>query len=267
MSYDNILFEIADSIARLTLNRPDKLNSFTAAMHEEIRDALEQVRTTTQAREGVRVLLLTGAGRGFCAGQDLGDPAMAPEGAAGDLGEAVERYYSPLVRSLRALPIPVVCAVNGVAAGAGANVAFACDLVIAKRSAIFLQPFSKLGILPDTGGTYFLPRLVGTARAMGLVMLGEKLSAQQAADWGLIWRCVDDEAFAGETDTLLKHLASAPTLALARTKQAIYASADATLEQQLQHERDAMRELGLSEDVREGVDAFRNKRAPVFHGR
>ncbi len=264
MSYSNILFEMTGGIARLTLNRPEKLNSFTAAMHEEIRDALRQVHTATENGQGVRVLLLTGAGRGFCAGQDLGDEAM---GASGDLGEAVERYYSPLVLSLRALPIPVACAVNGVAAGAGTNLAFACDLVIATRSASFLQPFCRLGILPDTGGTYFLPRLVGTARAMGLAMLGEKLSAQQAADWGLIWKCVNDEAFLSETESLVAHLASAPTLALARTKRAIYASADATLEQQLRHERDAMRELGFSEDVREGVDAFRNKRAPVFHGR
>lgn len=278
MSYRNITFDIAAGIARLTLNRPDKLNSFTAAMHEEVRDAISRMQTDA----GVRVLLLTGAGRGFCAGQDLGDPdlgdpdlndralgdrAVAPGGATVDLGKSVERYYAPLVRSLRALPLPVVCAVNGVAAGAGANLAFACDLVIAKRSASFLQPFCKLGLLPDTGGTYFLPRLVGTARAMGLAMLGDKLSAQQAADWGLIWRCIDDEAFATETETLLTHLANAPTLGLARTKQAIYASAQSTLEQQLEHERNAMRELGFSHDYREGVDAFLNKRTPVFDGR
>lgn len=263
MSYQNITLDIAAGIARLTLNRPDKLNSFTAAMHEEVRDAISRVQTGA----GVRVLLLTGAGRGFCAGQDLGDRAVAPGGAPVDLGESVERHYAPLVRSLRALPLPVVCAVNGVAAGAGANLAFACDLVIAKRSASFLQPFCKLGLLPDTGGTYFLPRLVGTARAMGLAMLGEKLSAQQAADWGLIWRSIDDEGFAAETETLITHLANAPTLGLARTKQAIYASAQSTLEQQLEHERNAMRELGFSHDYCEGVDAFLNKRTPVFDGR
>jgi 2-(1,2-epoxy-1,2-dihydrophenyl)acetyl-CoA isomerase len=161
----------------------------------------------------------------------------------------------------------VVCAVNGVAAGAGANLAFACDLVLAKRSASFLQPFCKLGLLPDTGGTYFLPRLVGTARAIGLAMLGDKLPAQQAADWGLIWRCVDDDTFAEETEKLVAHLAGAPTLGLVRTKQAIYGSAQATLEQQLKVERDAMRELGFSEDYRDGVEAFLNKRTPVFHGR
>jgi 2-(1,2-epoxy-1,2-dihydrophenyl)acetyl-CoA isomerase len=263
MSYENIQFAITTGVARLTLNRPDKLNSFTAAMHEEIRDALARVRTET----GVRVLLLTGAGRGFCAGQDLGDRAVAPGGAAVDLGDSVERYYAPLVRTLRGLPLPVICAVNGVAAGAGANLAFACDLVLAKRSASFLQPFCKLGLLPDTGGTYFLPRLVGAARAIGLAMLGDKLPAQQAADWGLIWRCVDDDTFVEETEKLVAHLASAPTLGLVRTKQAIYGSAQATLEQQLKVERDAMRELGFSEDYREGVEAFLNKRTPVFHGR
>jgi 2-(1,2-epoxy-1,2-dihydrophenyl)acetyl-CoA isomerase len=262
MSYENIQFEITAGVARLTLNRPDKLNSFTAAMHEEVRDALARVGTET----GVRVLLLTGAGRGFCAGQDLGDRAVAPGETAMDLGDSVERYYGPLVRSLRGLPLPVVCAVNGVAAGAGANLAFACDLVLAKRSASFLQPFCKLGLLPDTGGTYFLPRLVGTARAIGLAMLGDKLPAQQAADWGLIWRCVDDDTFVEETEKLVAHLASAPTLGLVRTKQAIYGGAQATLEQQLKVERDAMRELGFSEDYREGVEAFLNKRTPVFHG-
>jgi 2-(1,2-epoxy-1,2-dihydrophenyl)acetyl-CoA isomerase len=262
MRYENILFEMTNGIARLTLNRPEKLNSFTTVMHEEVRSALDQVGPEA----GVRVLLITGAGKGFCAGQDLGDRAVAPGGAAVDLGESVVRFYAPLVRRLRALPLPVVCAVNGVAAGAGANLALACDLVLAKRSASFLQPFCKLGLLPDTGGTYFLPRLVGTARAMGLAMLGDKLPAQQAADWGLIWRCVEDDAFSDETEALLVHLASAPTLGLARTKRAIYGSAQCSLEQQLQIERDAMRELGFSEDYREGVDAFLNKRTPVFHG-
>jgi len=265
MSYENVILRLEDGIARLTLNRPDKLNSFTIAMHDEIRDALKRVREGIEADDGVRVLLLTGAGRGFCAGQDLGDSAMAPVG--GDLGEAVERHYAPLVLSLRTLPVPVVCAVNGVAAGAGANLALACDLVLAKRTASFLQPFCKLGLLPDTGGTYFLPRLIGTARAMGLAMLGDTLTAQQACDWGLIWRCVDDEAFSDETEALLAHLASAPTLALARTKWAIYFGAEATLEQQLHHEREAVRELGFSEDFREGIAAFLSKRSPVFRGR
>lgn len=263
MSYHNILFEMRANVARITLNRPDKLNSFTAAMHEELREALSQVSATPE----LRALLITGAGRGFCAGQDLGDRAVTPGGKAVDLGNSVERYYAPLIRSLRSLALPIVCAVNGVAAGAGANLAFACDIVLAKRSASFLQPFCKLGLLPDTGGTYFLPRLIGTARAMGLAMLGDKLPAQQAAEWGLIWKCIDDEAFEAETEKLLTHLSTAPTLGLVRTKQAIYASLQSTLDQQLEIERDAMRELGFSQDYREGVEAFLNKRTPEFHGR
>jgi 2-(1,2-epoxy-1,2-dihydrophenyl)acetyl-CoA isomerase len=263
MSYANITFEINGGIARLTLNRPDKLNSFTSAMHEEVREAVARVGSEPR----VRVLLLTGAGRGFCAGQDLGDRAVAPGGDAVDLGQSIERYYAPLVLALRALKLPVLCAVNGVAAGAGANLALACDIVIAKKSASFIQSFSRLGLLPDTGGTYWLPRLVGTARAMGLALLGEKLTAVQAAEWGLIWTCFDDEVFEAETEKLLAQLAAAPTLGLARTKHAIYASARATLEQQLLTERDAMRELGLTADYAEGVQAFLARRAPVFHGR
>ena len=263
MSYDNIVLDISNGIARLTLNRPDKLNSFTAAMHEEMREAMERVRTD----KGARVLLLTGAGRGFCAGQDLGDAAVATGSGPVDLGVTVEKYYAPLVLALRALPIPVVCAVNGVAAGAGANLALACDLVIAKKSASFIQSFARLGLVPDTGGTFFLPRLAGTARAMGLALLGDKLSAEQAMEWGLIWKTVDDDVFEAETEKLLLHLAAAPTLGLARIKQAIYRSASATLEEQLITERTAMRDLGLSADYAEGVSAFLEKRPPVFHGR
>jgi 2-(1,2-epoxy-1,2-dihydrophenyl)acetyl-CoA isomerase len=263
MSYTNILFDITNGIARLTFNRPDKLNSFTTDMHEEVREAVER----TGSQPDVRVLLLTGAGRGFCAGQDLGDRAVAPGDEPVDLGQSIEKYYAPLVLALRALKMPVVCAVNGVAAGAGVNLALSCDIVVAKKSASFIQSFARLGLIPDTGGTYILPRLVGTSRALGLALLGDKLSAEQAADWGLIWKCFDDEVFEAETEKLLTHLAAAPTLGLARTKHAIYASAGATLEQQLKAERDAMRELGLSEDYEEGVQAFLGKRAPVFHGR
>ncbi len=186
MSYESILYECAGGIARVTLNRPDRLNSFTAAMHAELRDALARVR----AESGVRVLLLTGAGRGFCAGQDLADRAVAPGGAPVDLGESIENNYRPLVLALRALPLPVVCAVNGVAAGAGANIALACDLVVATESASFIQAFCKIGLIPDSGGTFFLPRLVGSARAMGLALLGDKLPAREAEAWGLIWKCV-----------------------------------------------------------------------------
>lgn len=263
MMYENILFSTKDGIARLTLNRPDKLNSFNTAMHEELRSALADLTAENTAR----VLLITGDGRGFCAGQDLGDRAVTPGQQPADLGESIERYYAPMVLTLRSLPFPVVCAVNGVAAGAGVSLALACDIVIAKKSASFIQSFAKVGLMPDTGGSFFLPRLVGTARAMGLALLGEKLSAQQAADWGLIWRCIDDEAFEAHVEALVRHLASAPTRGLAQTKQAIYAGANATLEQQLQRERDGMRELGDTADYREGVQAFLDKRAPVFHGR
>ena len=262
MSYETILFTAADGVARLTLNRPDKLNSFTTRMHQEVREAMAQLST----QPNTRVLLLTGAGRGFCAGQDLADATVAPGSEPVDLGAAIERDYGPLVLALRALPMPVVCAVNGVAAGAGANLALACDLVIAKKSASFIQSFARLGLIPDTGGTYQLPRLVGTARAMGLALLGEKLPAEEAAEWGLIWKCYDDDVFEAEVEKLLAQLASAPTLGLASTRRAIYAGANATLEQQLDVERDAMRRLGRSADYAEGVQAFLEKRAPVFHG-
>jgi 2-(1,2-epoxy-1,2-dihydrophenyl)acetyl-CoA isomerase len=210
-------------------------------------------------------MVLTGAGRAFCAGQDLSDRAIAP-GEAVDLGESIDRYYSPLVRRLRSLPLPVVCAVNGVAAGAGANLAFACDLVIASKSASFIESFSKIGLIPDTGGTYFLPRLVGTARAMGMAILGDKIDAERAAAGGLIWRCVEDAEFIATVDKLVARLAAGPTRAFARMKQAIYSSADHTLNQQLDLERDVMRELGESRDFREGVAAFLEKRTAQFTG-
>jgi len=262
MSYETILLAVEGGAARVTLNRPDKLNSFNVKMHEELRDALGRVR----ADRSVRAVLLTGAGRGFCAGQDLGDRAVAPGGAAVDLGASVEKYYAPLVKNLRSLPLPVICAVNGVAAGAGANLALACDLVIATRSAKFIEPFCKLGLVPDTGGTYFLPRLLGTARAMGLALTGETLTAEQAQQWGLIWKCVDDAAFVAETDTLVRGFAEGPTKGFARTKQAIYASGGNSLEHQLDIERDYMRELGNGHDYAEGVAAFMAKRKPVFTG-
>jgi 2-(1,2-epoxy-1,2-dihydrophenyl)acetyl-CoA isomerase len=263
MTYENILFSSSGGIARITLNRPDRLNSFNDAMHAELRAALAQVKTDSSTR----VLLLTGAGRGFCAGQDLADRAVAPGAEPVDLGASIERNYRPLVLALRALPLPVVCAVNGVAAGAGANIALACDIVIAAKSASFIQAFSKIGLIPDSGGTFFLPRLVGTARAMGLAMLGDKLSAEQAAAWGLIWKCVDDADLAASIEAILHHFAAAPTRGLAATKQAIYASAGNALEEQLALERDVQRELGRCEDYREGVAAFAAKRPARFTGK
>ena len=262
MAYDNIQFEIDAQIARLTFNRPDKLNSFNTAMHVEVREALAQVR-----QQGARVLVITGAGRGFCAGQDLADRAVAPGGERADLGDSIERNYKPLILALRNLPLPVIAAVNGVAAGAGANIALACDLVIAAKSASFVQAFSRLGLVPDSGGTWTLPRLVGTARALGLTMLGEKLSAEQAAAWGLIWRCVEDSELKGVVDGLATRLAQAPTLGLARTKAAIYGSWQHSLDEQLDLERDLQRELGRTADYAEGVAAFAAKREPKFVGR
>jgi 2-(1,2-epoxy-1,2-dihydrophenyl)acetyl-CoA isomerase len=262
MTYESIQFQIENRIAILTLNRPERLNSFTQAMHREVRDALDRL----QADKSVRVLLLTGAGRGFCAGQDLNDRAVEPGAPGVDLGESVEKYYAPLVLTLRTLPMPVICAVNGVAAGAGANLALACDIVLAAKSASFIEAFSKLGLIPDTGGTWALPRLLGPARAMGLAMLGERLPAEKAEQWGLIWRCVPDDALMDEAMAMAGHFAGAATRGLAYTKKAMLASSTNTLEQQLQLEASMMRELGHSHDYREGVAAFIEKRQPNFTG-
>ena len=262
MNYTSIQYSVADHIARLTLNRLDRLNSFNAGMHEEIRHALAR-----PVADGARVLVLTGAGRGFCAGQDLNDRAVAPGARGADLGESIERNYKPLVLALRNLPMPVVAAVNGVAAGAGASIALACDIVIAARSAAFVQAFCRLGLVPDSGATWFLPRLVGNARAIGLSMLGDKLPAQQAADWGLIWRCVDDAELVQTVDKLAVELALAPTLGLVRTRQAIHGAWQHSLAEQLDVERDFQRELGWSSDYAEGVAAFAEKRPPRFSGR
>ncbi len=262
MTYTSILYSCADGIARLTLHRPDKLNAFTAQMHGEVRDALARL-----GPEGARVLVLTGSGRAFCAGQDLSDRAVAPGGAPVDLGESIARDYAPLVRTLRALPLPVLAAVNGVAAGAGANLALACDVVVAARSAVFVQGFNKLGLVPDCGGTWLLPRLVGNARALGLMLLGDKVSGEQAAAWGLIWQCVDDALLVETVDALAQRLAQGPTRGLARTKEAIYGGWQHSLSEQLDVERDLQQELGRSADYAEGVAAFRDKRIAQFTGR
>jgi len=262
MHFESIQYAVNDGIAILTLNRPDKLNSFTQAMHLEVRAALNAL----QEDPTVRVLVLTGAGRGFCAGQDLGDRAVAPGAKPADLGDSVEQFYAPLVMTLRSLPMPVICAVNGVAAGAGANLALACDIVIAAQSASFIEAFCRLGLIPDTGGTWHLPRLVGMARATGLAMLGDKLSAEKAEQWGLIWRCVPDADLMTEVMAMATHFSTAPTKGLAFTKKALQASYANTLPEQLQLEGAMMRELGNSHDYREGVAAFLAKRPANFTG-
>lgn len=263
MAFETILFSIADGAARLTLNRPDRLNSFTVQMHGELQAALDEI----EADKSVRTLLITGAGRGFCAGQDLSDRAVTPGGEAPDLGESVEKRYNPLIRRLTSLPMPVVCAVNGVAAGAGASLAFACDIVLAAKSAKFIMSFANIGLVPDSGSSWVLARLVGQARALGLALTGDPVTAEVAADWGLIWKCVDDEKLAEDTDALVTKFASAPTRGLAETKKLIRTAFTRPLDEQLDLERDRMRELGRSEDYREGVDAFLNKRKPSFKGR
>ena len=263
MSFDTILFEVQSGVAKLVLNRPDKLNSFNAQMHSEIRECLKRVERDS----AIRCLLITGRGRGFCAGQDLGDRDVSPDAEIPDLGESIEKNYNPLLRRIKALEKPVICAVNGVAAGAGANIALACDIVLAARSASFIQSFSKIGLVPDSGGTWSLPRLVGHARAMALSMLGDKLSAEKAADWGLIWSCLDDDLLMAEAEKLAAHLATQPTRGLGYIKRAINHSSTNSFEQQLDLERDLQRLAGRTQDYREGVSAFMNKRKPEFTGK
>jgi len=250
-------------VLSLTLNRPDKLNAFSPEMHRLLREALEEAHDEA----GVRAVLLTGSGRGFCAGQDLSERNVGADAAPIDLSVSLGSNYNPLVRRLRALPKPIVCAVNGVAAGAGANIALACDIVLAARSASFVQSFSRLGLVPDSGGTYFLPRLVGSARAMGLALLGERLSAEEAQRWGLIWKAVDDERLVEEATGIAQTLAAGPTKGYGLIKRAIQASAGNSLDAQLDLERDLQREAGFSEDYREGVAAFMQKRKPQYKGK
>ncbi|MFO1101114.1 MAG: 2-(1,2-epoxy-1,2-dihydrophenyl)acetyl-CoA isomerase PaaG [Xanthobacteraceae bacterium] len=259
---DSILLDFDSGVATITLNRPESLNSFNEEMHGRLAEAMRRVKDSD-----ARALLLTGAGRGFCAGQDLNDRNVRPGDEPPDLGRSLELFYNPLIRSLRALELPVVCAVNGVAAGAGANIALACDIVLAGRSASFIQAFCKIGLLPDSGGTFVLPRLVGAARAVGLSMLGTKLTAEQAEAWGLIWKCVDDDKLMAEARKLASNLATQPTKGLAFIKRALQASVNNTFDQQLDLERDLQREAGQSADYREGVTAFMERREPKFRGR
>ena len=258
MSYETILFE-PGAIARITLNRPDRLNSFTAQMHEELRDALGSLGEA-------RVVVLTGAGRGFCAGQDLNDRAVAP-GEQVDLGETVQACWNPLVRTLTSMPQPVIARVNGVAAGAGANIALACDIVVAAKSAKFIQSFSAIGLIPDSGGTWALPRLVGQARALGLALTGDPLAAETAAEWGLIWKAVDDDGLDAEVDAIANKLAALPPLGLAAIKEMIRTSWQYSFDEELERQAGAMRRLGFTDDYREGVAAFLEKRKATFTGR
>ena len=264
MNYSLIQFDVRDGVARLTLNRPDKMNSFNAEMHAEVRHALDSIQTNP----AVRALVITGAGRGFCAGQDLADAEVrfTPGETPPDLGNVVERHYKPLALRLSQLRVPIIAAVNGIAAGAGASLALACDMVIATQSASFVLPFANIGLIPDTGCSWHLPQRIGQARAMGLALTGKKLPAAQAAEWGMIWEAVEDAAFASSVDALASKLATMPTQALVRTRQAMQSAHTHTYEQHLTFEGMLMRELGKSADYVEGVAAFLEKRAPQFKG-
>lgn len=258
-----ILTALENGVLTITLNRPDRLNSFNDEMHHQLSDAIK----IAERDDSVRCLVITGAGRGFCAGQDLNDRNVSVGSEAPDLGFSVETYYNPLIRRLTALPKPIICAVNGVAAGAGAAIALAGDIVIAAKSACFIQSFCRLGLVPDSGGSWFLPQLAGHARAMGMALLGDKISAEQALQWGMIWQVTENEALTDTVLQLAQHIATQPTYGLGLIKKAIYCAATNTLDEQLDLERDLQRLGGRSEDYREGVSAFLNKREPLFKGR
>lgn len=264
MSDALVLVSDSGAVRTLTLNRPQALNSFTAEMHAQLRQALDDAAAT----DSVRAVVLTGAGRGFCAGQDLNDPAMVPDAQGQvDIGAVIEANYRPLALRIQAMPVPVIAMVNGVAAGAGANLALGCDIAIAARSASFIQAFSKIGLIPDCGGTWLLPRVVGRARALGLAMTGDKLSAEAAERMGMIWQCVDDDQLAATVQALAARLAAMPSRALAATRRTLDEAAQMTLEQALSLEAHWQRELGHAHDFREGVEAFQQKRAPQFKDR
>jgi len=258
---DPVLISLDGGVLRITLNRPDKLNAFNLDMHRGLAAAMDRA----EAEAAVRCLLVTGAGRAFCAGADLTGRDLKAQPSV-DLGETLDRYYNPLIRRMRALPKPIVCAVNGVAAGAGANFALACDIVLAARSASFIQAFVKIGLVPDCGGTYFLPRLAGTQRAMALAMTGDRLSAEDAERAGLIWKVFDDASLMEKAWEFSRNLAAGPTRSLGLIKKAIYASAGNDLSTQLDLERDLQREIGRGQDYKDGIAAFLEKRKPDFKG-
>jgi len=262
MDYQNIIAEEKNGVGYLTFNRPKALNSFNVDMHREVAEVLN----LWTKNPDVRCVVISGEGRGFCAGQDLGDRVVDPNAEAPDLGYSIETYYNPLIKTIVNMPKPVICAVNGVAAGAGANIALACDLVIAAKSANFVQAFCRLGLVPDSAGTWFLPRTVGHARAMGLALLGDKLPAETAKEWGMIWDVVEDAELKAKVTELAERLAKQPTFGLSLIKKAIHQSSNNTFEEQMLLERDLQRIAGRSEDYREGVQAFMNKREPNFQG-
>ncbi|MDH2588429.1 2-(1,2-epoxy-1,2-dihydrophenyl)acetyl-CoA isomerase PaaG [Acinetobacter baumannii] len=263
MDYQNIIAEEKNGVGYLTFNRPKALNSFNVDMHREVAEVLN----LWTKNPDVRCVVISGEGRGFCAGQDLGDRVVDPNAEAPDLGYSIETYYNPLIKTIVNMPKPVICAVNGVAAGAGANIALACDLVIAAKSANFVQAFCRLGLVPDSAGTWFLPRAVGHARAMGLALLGDKLPAETAKEWGMIWDVVEDTELKTKVTELAERLAKHPTFGLSLIKKAIHQSSNNTFDEQMLLERDLQRIAGRSEDYREGVQAFMNKREPNFKGR
>jgi len=262
MSKPTILYEMNGGIAKITLSRPERLNSFNEDMHKALAAALDKV----DADNSARVILLTGAGRGFCAGQDLGDRNVAPGAERPDLGQTIGTFYNPLIRRLAASDIPTVCAVNGVAAGAGANIALACDIVIAASTAKFVEVFANIGLLPDSGGTYHLPRHIGQARALGLSLLAEPILAKKAKKWGLIWDVCAPDDLSEKSMDIAKALAAKPKIGLALNRKAIRASFNNTLDEQLELERSSMRAAGRSDDYAEGVRAFMEKRKPKFTG-
>ena len=263
MSYNTIEYRVADGVGTLTLNRPESLNSFTVEMHGELRAVIKDIKNDA----GVRCVLLTGNGKGFCAGQDLNDRTVSADQGPVDLGDSVEKNYNPLIRSLTALEKPVICAVNGVAAGAGVSLALACDIVFAARSSKFVMAFSKIGVIPDSACTWHLPRAIGLPRAMALALTGDPIRAEQAADWGMIWRVVDDEQLLSEAGELARHFATQPTKGLALIKRAMRQSLGNSMDDQMELEKDFMRIAGRTADYKEGVAAFLEKRKPEWKNR